>query len=54
MYTLTPVAAAAPAAVNIECSESIMTSFASISPVSTQRSSVSTISVWGVIGYAGT
>jgi len=51
--TRTPVAAAAAAAVTIECSDSRVTRRASISPDSHQRASVSTISVCGVIGNAG-
>ncbi len=54
MNTRTPVAAAAPAAVIIECSESIVTMRARISPRSIHSPSVSMISVCGVIGNAGT
>ena len=53
MKTRTPVAAAAAAAVIIECSDSSMTSRASISPRAHHPASVSTISVCGVIGNAG-
>ncbi len=52
--TRTPVAAAAPAAVIIECSDSSVTMRAGMSPPSIQRPSVSMISVCGVIGKAGT
>jgi hypothetical protein len=52
--TRTPVAAAAPAAVSIECSESSVTMRAGSWPASIQAPSVSMISVWGVIGKAGT
>lgn len=48
--TRTPVAAAAPAAVSMECSDSIVTSRAGICPASIQRASTSMISVCGVIG----
>jgi hypothetical protein len=52
--TRTPVAAAAPAAVIMECSLSRVTMEASISPESVQSDMVSIISVCGVIGKAGT
>jgi len=52
--TRTPVAAAAAAAVTMECSDSSMVSRPVISPRSNQRASVSMISVCGVIGNAGT
>ena len=54
MNTRTPVAAAAPAAVIIECSDSSVTMRPPISPQSIQPPSVSMISVCGVIGNAGT
>ena len=52
--TRTPAAAAAPAAMIIECSLSSVTNLPCISPASNQRASVSMISVCGVIGNAGT
>jgi hypothetical protein len=52
--TRTPVAAAAPAAVIIECSESSVTMRAASSDASIQAPRVSMISVWGVMGNAGT
>ena len=53
LNTRTPVAAAAPAAAIIECSESRVTMRPSMSPLSVQAPSVSMISVCGVIGNAG-
>ncbi len=50
----TPVAAAAPAAMTIECSLSIIVNRPRIAPASNQPASDSMISVWGVIGKAGT
>ena len=47
-------AAAAPAAVSMECSESIVTMRAASSPRAIHCASDSMISVCGVIGYAGT
>ncbi len=52
--TRAPVAAAAPAAVIIECSESSVTNRAFSEPFPHHLASVSTISVCGVIGNAGT
>ena len=52
--TRTPVAAAAPAAVSMECSDSSVTRRLSMTPMSIQRARVSMISVWGVMGKAGT
>ena len=54
MKTRTPVAAAAAAAVIIECSDSSITRRPAISPDSYQAPSCSMISVCGVIGKAGT
>jgi len=50
----TPVAAAAPAAVIIECSDSSSVSRPRMSALSYQAASISMISVCGVIGKAGT
>ena len=54
MNTRTPVAAAAPAAVTMECSDSIIVMRQSISPSPIHRAMVSMISVCGVMGNAGT
>ena len=54
MNTRTPVAAAAAAAVIMECSDSSITSLPLISPRASHAASVSMISVCGVIGNAGT
>ena len=54
LNTRTPVAAALPAAVSMECSDSRVTSRPAISPLSIQLDRFSMISVWGVMGKAGT
>ncbi len=54
LKTRTPVAAAAPAAVIMECSDSSVTSRPGISSLSIQLARVSMISVCGVMGKAGT
>jgi len=54
LNTRTPVAAAAPAAVIMECSDSSVTRRPGIWPPSIQSAKDSMISVWGVMGKAGT